>query len=103
MTPAAVIRVQVVRAWPRRHEMVNLALPDTATVADAVVASGFMPEGLARDGAGEVGLLVLVGLQQVGRVKERALLLTDVDERGLEAGLDAGDEAFIDVALALLP
>ena len=52
MTPAPVIRVQVVRAWPRRHEMVTLALPDTATVADAVVASGFMPEGLALDAAG---------------------------------------------------
>ncbi len=30
-------------------------------------------------------------------------LLAVVDECGLEAGLDAGDDAFIDVAFALLP
>ncbi|MNC93932.1 hypothetical protein D3C83_106700 [compost metagenome] len=29
--------------------------------------------------------------------------LTVVDERGFEAGLDAGDDAFVDVALALFP
>jgi hypothetical protein len=30
-------------------------------------------------------------------------LLTVVDEGGFEAGLDAGDDALVDVALALLP
>jgi putative ubiquitin-RnfH superfamily antitoxin RatB of RatAB toxin-antitoxin module len=34
------IRVTVVRAWPRRFESVVLALPDTATVDDALMASG---------------------------------------------------------------
>lgn len=36
----ASIRVEVVRAWPRRHEAVNVDLPEGATVADAVEASG---------------------------------------------------------------
>lgn len=35
------IHVQVIRAWPRRHETVNLVLADGATVADAIAASGF--------------------------------------------------------------
>lgn len=33
-------RVEVIRAWPRRHQAVVLDLPDAATVADALVASG---------------------------------------------------------------
>jgi putative ubiquitin-RnfH superfamily antitoxin RatB of RatAB toxin-antitoxin module len=35
------IRVEVVLAWPRRHESIVLALPEGATVADALAASGF--------------------------------------------------------------
>src|SRR5688572_4648267 len=35
--------------------------------------------------------------------EEPVPLLAVVDESGLEAGLDAGDDAFVDVALALLP
>jgi uncharacterized protein len=35
------IRVEVIRAWPRRHEARLLELPDAATVADALAASGF--------------------------------------------------------------
>ena len=34
------IRVEVVRAWPRRHEVRALVLPTGATVADAIEASG---------------------------------------------------------------
>ncbi len=34
------ISVTVIRAWPRRFESVVLALPDAATVGDALVASG---------------------------------------------------------------
>ncbi len=34
------IRVEVVRAWPRRHESVMVDLAEGATVADAVAASG---------------------------------------------------------------
>jgi uncharacterized protein len=35
------IRVEVIRAWPRLHEARLLELPDAATVADALAASGF--------------------------------------------------------------
>ena len=38
---AARIRVEVVRAWPRRHEAMRLDLAEGATVADAVEAAGF--------------------------------------------------------------
>jgi hypothetical protein len=38
---AAGIHVEVVRAWPRRYEMVTLVLPTGATVADALAACGF--------------------------------------------------------------
>lgn len=33
------MKVEVIRAWPRRHEARVLALPSPATVADAVAAS----------------------------------------------------------------
>jgi uncharacterized protein len=42
----ASIRVQVVIAWPRRAEAVELALPLGATVADAVAASGLDLSGI---------------------------------------------------------
>ena len=35
------MRVEVIRAWPHRFETVQLDLPPGATVADALVASGF--------------------------------------------------------------
>lgn len=35
------MRIQVIRAWPHRHELVALELPEGASVADAVSASGF--------------------------------------------------------------
>lgn len=44
---AAPLRVEVVRAWPRRHQAVPLQLPAGATVADAVRASGIALEGVA--------------------------------------------------------
>lgn len=34
------IHVEVIRAWPRRHEAVMVELPEGATVADALTASG---------------------------------------------------------------
>ena len=40
------MRVEVIRAWPRHHESVLLDLPDGATVADAVKASGFDQAGV---------------------------------------------------------
>lgn len=34
------MRVEIIRAWPRRHESVMVDLAEGATVADAVTASG---------------------------------------------------------------
>lgn len=41
------MKIEVVRAWPRRHESVQLELPAGASVADALTASGFDTEDLA--------------------------------------------------------
>jgi len=41
MNRAAVLRVEVIRAWPRRFESVVLELGEGATLQDALVASGF--------------------------------------------------------------
>ncbi|MFT3762336.1 MAG: RnfH family protein [Pseudoxanthomonas sp.] len=35
------MKIEVVRAWPRRFESAALELADGATVADAVAAAGF--------------------------------------------------------------
>jgi uncharacterized protein len=37
------IRVEVIQAWPRRHEAVCVDLPEGATVAEAVTAAGLTP------------------------------------------------------------
>jgi putative ubiquitin-RnfH superfamily antitoxin RatB of RatAB toxin-antitoxin module len=42
-----VIRVDVVRAWPRRHASASLQLPDGATVADAIAGCGLSLEGIS--------------------------------------------------------
>jgi uncharacterized protein len=41
------MRVEVIRAWPRKFEAVVLVLPDSATVAQALAASGFALEDIA--------------------------------------------------------
>ena len=41
------MRVEVVRAWPRRHEAVAVELPEDACVADALAASGFELGGIS--------------------------------------------------------
>ncbi len=43
---AATIRVEVVRAWPRRHASVMLELPAGATVSDALAACGLALDGV---------------------------------------------------------
>jgi putative ubiquitin-RnfH superfamily antitoxin RatB of RatAB toxin-antitoxin module len=48
------IRVEIVRAWPRRHEAISLELPDGATVGDALAASGW--EGGDRAGIAVFGV-----------------------------------------------
>jgi hypothetical protein len=41
------LRIEVIRAWPRRHEAAHLELPEGATVGDAIAASGFAMAGVA--------------------------------------------------------
>jgi uncharacterized protein len=40
------MRVEVVRAWPRRHESVTVELPPGATVSAAIAASGLDLDGI---------------------------------------------------------
>ena len=40
------IRIEVIRAWPRRFEATALDLPEGSTIADALAASGFTLEGI---------------------------------------------------------
>ena len=51
---AKMMRIEVIRAWPRRHESMMLALPEGATVADALAAFAFpqqeMPAAVAIHG-----------------------------------------------------
>ncbi len=51
MTEAGCIRVEVIRAWPRRHQMITVMLPDGATVADALAASGLLAKVSTHDGS----------------------------------------------------
>jgi hypothetical protein len=46
MTGNGSIRVEVIRAWPRRFESVTLELADGATLQEAVEASGFPLDGI---------------------------------------------------------
>ena len=41
------IHVEVIQAWPRRHETVRVDLPEGATVAEAIAAAGLTPGGHA--------------------------------------------------------
>lgn len=43
---AATIRVEVVRAWPRRHASVRLELSAGATVSEAMAACGLELDGI---------------------------------------------------------
>lgn len=44
---SARIRVEVIQAWPRRHEAREVELPEGATVADALVAAALPHHGHA--------------------------------------------------------
>jgi putative ubiquitin-RnfH superfamily antitoxin RatB of RatAB toxin-antitoxin module len=39
--------VEIVRAWPRRHERIVVRLADGATVADALRTSGWAVDGVS--------------------------------------------------------
>jgi uncharacterized protein len=40
------VKVEVIRAWPRGFESCVVELPEGATVADAIAASGFGVDGV---------------------------------------------------------
>lgn len=61
------MRIEVARAWPRRHQLQMLELPQGATVADAVRAAG-----LEADAEG-------VGVAVFGVVATPATVLHDGD------------------------
>lgn len=44
------MKISVVRAWPRRHECVELDVPAGATVADALVLAGWSADAVAIHG-----------------------------------------------------
>lgn len=50
MKAAGCIRVEVIRAWPRRHQTITVTLPEAATAADALAASGFLLDEDTTDG-----------------------------------------------------
>ena len=41
------MRIEVMYAWPRRHESVTVELPEGASVADALAASRLQPAGIS--------------------------------------------------------
>jgi uncharacterized protein len=41
------MRVEVIRAWPHRFESVFVAVPDAATVGDALAAGNIVLDGVA--------------------------------------------------------
>lgn len=86
------MRVQVIRAWRRRAESVDLELTDGATVADAVAASGFADDAVI-DGFAVFGDHVSSdhALSDGDRVELlRPLLVDPKQARRLRAGRAAG-------------
>lgn len=43
----AVIKVQVIRAWPQRHDSRQVEVPEGATVAEAIATAGIPTTGIA--------------------------------------------------------
>lgn len=74
------MKVEVVRAWPDRHESRQLQLADGATVGDAVAASGIDAGGVA--GLAVFGERVEAGyrLREGDRVEMLGPLLADPKE-----------------------
>jgi putative ubiquitin-RnfH superfamily antitoxin RatB of RatAB toxin-antitoxin module len=76
----AVVRIEVIRAWPHRYEGRTLELPVGATVGEAIAASGLGIEGVA--GAAVFGERVELArvLQDGDRVELLGPLLADPKE-----------------------
>lgn len=83
---AATIRVEVLRAWPRRHQSVWVELPENATLADALAASGMALEGVAGYAVHGERAQLAQSLRDGDRVELLGALLADPkDARRLRA------------------
>jgi len=65
--------------------------------------SSWLRQRILDAGAADVDVRLEIAAGDFLEREEPVPLLAVIDEGGLEAGLDAGDDAFVDVALALLP
>ena len=82
------MKVEVIRAWPRRHEARMLTLPPFATVADAVAASGLGGAGVAGHAVFGERVDATHRLREGDRVELLAALQADPKEaRRRRAGL----------------
>ncbi len=66
------MRVQVIRAWPHRHEVVELELREGARVGDAIAAAGFAADA---EISGQAVFGQAVSLDDVLRDGDRVELL----------------------------
>lgn len=75
------MKIELLRAWPRRFERVELELPDAATVREAVAAAGWSddPEVVAYAVFGQ-RVEADVGLRDGDRVELLRPLLADPKE-----------------------
>jgi uncharacterized protein len=71
------VKVEVIRAWPRGFESRMVELPDGATVADAVAASGFGADGIDAHAVFGVRVDVRAPLHDGDRVELLRPLLAD--------------------------
>lgn len=74
------MRVEVIRAWPHRFESAVLELPDGATVADALAASGFADAGHTGVAVHGVSATTTAGLNEGDRVEVLRPLQVDPKE-----------------------
>ncbi len=74
------MKVEVVRAWPRRFRSVTLELPEGATVADAVAGCGLPLDGVAGQALFGERVLPTHALRAGDRVELLAPLLVDPKE-----------------------
>ena len=73
------VRVEIVRAWPHRHETQRLVLPEGATAGDALAASGWNDADCA--GLAVFGLRATPGQRLVDGDRVEVLRVLQADPR----------------------
>ena len=73
------IRVDIVRAWPHRHETQRLVLPENATAGDALTASGWNDADCA--GVAVFGLRATPGQRLVDGDRVEVLRVLQADPK----------------------